>query len=141
MSLGQVLKLVAFPLAIAAGQLLFKQVAAAIPRGAGLSALQVIALDPRMWMAIILYGSATILWVHILSTMPLSRAYPVTALAFVIVPVVGVLFFGERVDIRYVVGVLLIIVGVVLTATSRIDSPAGGDTQQRGTEENRSHRQ
>ena len=51
-----------------------------------------------MWVAVALYAAATLLWVRILTTVPLSRAYPFVALAFVLVPAAGYLFFHEAIS-------------------------------------------
>jgi drug/metabolite transporter (DMT)-like permease len=69
-----------------------------------------------MWAAVALYAGATLLWVRILTSVPLSRAYPFAALAFVLVPAAGYLFFQEQITIRYAVGVTFIVIGVVIAA-------------------------
>jgi drug/metabolite transporter (DMT)-like permease len=38
------------------------------------------------------------------------------ALAFVFVPIAGVLFFGEKLDARYMMGAALIMTGVLLAS-------------------------
>ena len=43
--------------------------------------------SPIMIAALVLYGFATLLWVYVLRTVPLSSAYAMFSLAFVIVPV------------------------------------------------------
>jgi len=48
----------------------------------------------------------------ILRSVPLSVAYPFTALAFVFVPVTTHLIWGEVYDWKNIVGGLLIIVGI-----------------------------
>lgn len=110
------IKLLAFPVAISGGQVLFKQVANSVHAELGMRWMMSVAMHPLMWLAILLYASATILWVNILQSMPLSRAYPVMALAFVLVPLAGVAFFGERLDARYVMGAALITSGILLAA-------------------------
>ena len=62
------------------------------------------------------YAAATLLWVRILMTVPLSRAYPFVALAFVLVPAAGYVFFHESVSLRYAAGTALIIAGVIVAA-------------------------
>jgi drug/metabolite transporter (DMT)-like permease len=115
-SLRQLLELLSFPVAIAAGQILFKRAASQITPGGGMSSILELARLPSMWVAITLYAGATLLWVRILTTVPLSRAYPFVALAFVLVPAAGYLFFQENITFRYAVGTALIIVGVAVAA-------------------------
>jgi drug/metabolite transporter (DMT)-like permease len=108
------LELLCFPVAIAAGQILFKRSAAQIDtEGPWLLEL---ARLPAMWAAVALYAVSTLLWVRILTTVPLSRAYPFAALAFVLVPAAGYLVFDEPVNARYALGTALIIVGVIVAA-------------------------
>ena len=115
-SLRQLLELLCFPFAIAAGQMLFKRAATQIDSTSGVSWLLQVARLPTMWIAVALYAAATLLWVRILMTVPLSRAYPFVALAFVLVPAAGYVFFHESVSLRYAAGTALIIAGVIVAA-------------------------
>jgi len=115
-SVRQLFELLCFPFAIAAGQILFKRAAAQITPGPGSSWLLELARLPTMWVAVALYAASTLLWVRILTTVPLSRAYPFVALAFVLVPAAGYLFFQESISARYAFGTALIVAGVVIAA-------------------------
>lgn len=112
----QLVELVTFPLVLATGQILFKRAALQIGTARGSSWMLDIALLPTMWIAVLLYAAATLLWVRILTTVPLSRAYVFVALAFVIVPAAGYFLFDEPLSARFIVGTLLIVVGVVVAA-------------------------
>ena len=112
----QLLELLCFPMAIAAGQILFKRAASQITPGAGSSWLIEVARLPTMWVAVTLYAGTTLFWARILTTVPLSRAYPFAALAFVLVPAAGYLFFHESITLRYALGAGLIIIGVAVAA-------------------------
>lgn len=112
----QLAELVTFPLVIAAGQILFKRAAEQVSAAPGSSWVMDVARLPIMWLAVFLYAAATLLWVRILMTVPLSRAYPFTALAFVIVPAAGYFLFSESVTVRQVIGTGLIVAGVVVVA-------------------------
>jgi drug/metabolite transporter (DMT)-like permease len=112
----QLLELLCFPVAIAAGQILFKRAASQVGSGTSLSWFLDVARLPSMWIAVTLYAAATILWVRILTAVPLSRAYPFVALAFVLVPAAGYLFFDESITARYAFGTLLIIAGVIVAS-------------------------
>jgi undecaprenyl phosphate-alpha-L-ara4N flippase subunit ArnE len=112
----QLIELVSFPLVLATGQILFKRAALqiGIPQGASW-VLDIVRL-PTMWVALLLYGAATLLWVRILTTVPLSRAYVFAALAFVIVPAAGYFLFDEAISTRFIVGTLMIVAGVMVAA-------------------------
>jgi drug/metabolite transporter (DMT)-like permease len=112
------MELLCFPVAMAGGQMLFKRAASQITRDGGGSWLVEVARLPTMWVAVALYAGATLLWVRILTTVPLSRAYPFAALAFVLVPAAGYLFFHEAITLRYALGTALIVIGVAVAAGS-----------------------
>jgi len=112
----QLVELLCFPVAMAAGQVLFKRAASQIAPSSGGSWLIEVARLPTMWVAVALYAGATLFWVRILSTVPLSRAYPFAALAFVLVPAAGYFFFHEPITLRYALGTAFIVIGVVVAA-------------------------
>lgn len=98
-------------LAISCGQLLFK-------RGGLELQLQGTWQSPRVlaWVSVagLIYGVATLLWIHLLRYVPLSQAYPLMALSFVIVPVVSHLLFNETLHVQQMVGMCLILFGIFL---------------------------
>ena len=104
--------LVLFAALLALGQVLFKKAALA---GAAQDFPWAFC---NVWMglAIVLYGAATLLWTWILRTTPLSAAYPFAGLAFVIVPLLGALFFGEEIGLRVLLGAALIMAGIIVSS-------------------------
>lgn len=107
--------LLVFTLSLSGGQILFKYVGLRV-QGLGARDAIIAALSsPALYAALTLYGSATVLWIWILSRVPLTEAYPWVALGMVIVPMVGVLMFGERVTPLFWCGVALIVAGVFVT--------------------------
>lgn len=97
---------------IASGQVLFKLCAQAY-RVHGLMAMPTLGLFAA---AIALYGTTTLAWIWVLSRSELGKVYPLMALAFVLVPMASYVLFQERFSTQYIVGLLLIIGGIVLTA-------------------------
>ena len=93
-------------------QLLFKQ--------AGLHAnghpqwYLVLALNP--WLATGLAASAAAMgcWLLVLRRIALSRAYPWTAIIYVLTPLGATAFFGDVITSKYVVGMALVVAGVVV---------------------------
>lgn len=59
-----------------------------------------------------LYAVLTILWVWILTVIPLSRAYPFVVLSFVFTPLGATFFFGESLTLNYGIGISVILVGL-----------------------------
>jgi drug/metabolite transporter (DMT)-like permease len=67
--------------------------------------------------ALLLYAGLAVLWVWVLSVTPLSRAYPFVALAFVLTPLLGGVFFDEAISLRLLAGIALILCGLFLVTT------------------------
>jgi len=95
--------------AIAGGQLLFKLASLAWPAQSGVMGL---AQVPWFWLALVVYGAATLAWISLLRTVPLSVAYPFFALAFFIVPLLSWWALGEPMSSRQWMGAALIGLGV-----------------------------
>ncbi len=64
----------------------------------------------------ILFGGASVLWMYILKHFPLSMAYPMASISYVIALVFAVLFLHEAVAWNRWVGVALIMVGCIFVA-------------------------
>ena len=98
-------------LGIAGGQILFKLSAASLQR-VGLLDIQTLT---TLFIAFALYGVTTIAWVWVLQKIDLGKAYPLMAMAFVLVPIGSHFVFGERFSTQYFIGVALIMAGIVLS--------------------------
>lgn len=107
--------LAAFLLVDTATQMAFKVAADAIGDvPLGLDFVARMAGTCAAWLAIALYLATYVLWMLVLKDTALSRAFPLTALSYVTVPVLGWLAFGERVGLTTATGIALIIGGVAL---------------------------
>jgi drug/metabolite transporter (DMT)-like permease len=99
---------------IAAGQMLFK-VAASQWRIDGWTWATVRGfLSPALLAALVLYGLTTILWVLILRSVPLSAAFPLYALVFLMVPAASHFVLGEPWSWNTLIGGGVIVVGVII---------------------------
>jgi drug/metabolite transporter (DMT)-like permease len=114
-----VLGLSSFALMLAVGQLLFKLTAARSPTIERLADLRHVLSDPILWLALLLYGLATLLWVFLLQRVALIHAYPFAALAFVLVPFGAAAFLGERLSGGVLLGSVLIVAGIAVTGLAR----------------------
>jgi drug/metabolite transporter (DMT)-like permease len=99
---------------IGVGQLLFKAAAGQWRIDGWSWATLRSFLSPTMLVALALYGLTTVLWVLVLRSAPLSIAYPLYALVFVLVPVLAHFVFGEPLSWNSLVGGAVIMVGVVI---------------------------
>lgn len=113
MSLTNILQLVGFSLLLSIGQLLFKRAALQVADENAVGAILKLSLSPTLWAALVLYGLATVLWVLILRTVPLSLAYPFFALGFVLLPIFSWWLFDEKLGWTLFAGTGLIVLGVL----------------------------
>lgn len=97
------------------GQILFK-VTADYVRTHPEQGMAAYVFNPWIWGALALYGSAIVLWIKVLQSVPLSVAYPAMALVFVLVPLAGVFIFNEAQGFRFFAGIVLIALGIWLTS-------------------------
>jgi drug/metabolite transporter (DMT)-like permease len=102
-------------MALAVGQVLFKWVGLAMRGRPLLDGFLLMARQPALYAALAVYGLATLVWIWILSRVPLMQAYPWVAATTAIVPLLGWFVFGERVGPIFWLGIALILVGMLLT--------------------------
>jgi len=76
--------------------------------------LQTALMTPAFWLAILCYIATFIVWMAVLTRMDLSRAFPLTALTYVTVPALALMFFGEQLPAIRVLGIAVIIAGVIM---------------------------
>jgi drug/metabolite transporter (DMT)-like permease len=101
-------------LMIAVGQLMFKS-AASQWKFDGLTWASVAGfLSPLMIAALALYAVATVLWVFVLRTVPLSAAYAVYALAFLVVPLLAHFVLDEPLSPNVLIGGVIIVAGILV---------------------------
>ncbi len=102
---------------VVAGQFVMKLGVAQVGRfgemGAASFVLKTLS-NPWVILGIILYGLSAIVWLGLISRVPLSVAYPMLSLAYVLVVFVSWAFLGEGVSALNWLGVLLIALGVIL---------------------------
>jgi drug/metabolite transporter (DMT)-like permease len=71
-------------------------------------------LSPWVLTGIAAYLGNFVVWMLILRRTPLSRAFPLTGLAYVTVPLAAWAWLGDRPSLPCVIGTLIIIAGVML---------------------------
>jgi drug/metabolite transporter (DMT)-like permease len=104
MSAVNVVVLFVYSLGMSFGQVLFK-----------LAADQTkLEQSSTFFAAVLLYGVLSLVWVWILTRVPLSQAYPFIVLAFVFTPALAVLLFGEPLNASYLASLALILAGLGL---------------------------
>lgn len=85
----------------------------------GLAQKALLVLDPFLILGFGLFGFSLILWLFVLRTVPVSFAYPFTAIGIVITTIGGAALFGESINLMRCAAILVIVTGLGLLALSR----------------------
>ncbi|MBP2299253.1 EamA family transporter [Azospirillum picis] len=80
-------------------------------------ALSVMA-TPHVLTGLGCYGLGMVVWLAVLAKVDVTMAYPFVGLGFLVTLGLGVLLLGEQVTATRLIGTLLVVLGVVLTAQS-----------------------
>lgn len=89
--------------------------AAALDRGV-VSYFLAMLLNPWTATAILASLCAMLSWFIVLGLFPISYAYPFVSLSFLLVGIGGVVILGEHMNIFRLSGLVLIVIGVFMTA-------------------------
>jgi multidrug transporter EmrE-like cation transporter len=96
----------------AAAQLLLKAGTNAMPLGLRL------AFEPHVLAGLACYGVSVVLWVVALSRVPVSIAYPMLSIGYVVNAVGARYLLGEALTPMRLVGIGIIVLGVFIVARS-----------------------
>ncbi len=81
--------------------------------------------NPAVLGGISIYVLSTVLWLWVLSRVPLSFAYPCISISYIIIIVAGKFVFRERIDGWKIAAIVLILIGVIALGFS--ETPAEAD--------------
>jgi multidrug transporter EmrE-like cation transporter len=95
-----------------AGQLFLKSGAQHLAGLGRLGFLMAAFRDVHVLSGIAAWVASTLCWLFVLRVAPLSRAYGLTSLTYVLVLFASVYLFGEQIRRLHVVGTVLIVVGI-----------------------------
>jgi len=76
------------------------------------------AQNPNLWIGFIGFMGGSIFWLSVISRAPLSLAYPMLSLSYVVVVVESWIFLNEGLHPLRVIGSLIIVAGVALIGLS-----------------------
>jgi multidrug transporter EmrE-like cation transporter len=96
----------------AAGQLLLKAGTNAMPFGLRL------ALEPHILGGLVCYVISVVFWIAALSRVPVSIAYPMLSIGYVVNAIAAHYLLGEVVSLMRMAGIGIIILGVFVVARS-----------------------
>ena len=102
----------------ATGQLLLKSGAQHLAGLGRFEFLIAAVRDVRVLSGLAAWIAWTLCWLYVLRAAPLSRAYGMTSLTYVLIPLASVYVFGEQVRPMHVVGIILITAGIACMLAS-----------------------
>jgi drug/metabolite transporter (DMT)-like permease len=77
-----------------------------------------VSFQPFILAGLFCYVVSVGVWIYVLSQVPVSVAYPMLSIGYVVAAFAGYLFFGETLGWLKIVGIGIIIVGVYVVARS-----------------------
>lgn len=72
--------------------------------------------SPYIWAGMLIYVLATVIWLNVLSKLPLSLAYPLMSAAYVFGLILAKTVLGEQISLTRWAGAFVIIMGMVLVS-------------------------
>jgi drug/metabolite transporter (DMT)-like permease len=76
------------------------------------------AREPALWTGLTLFGISALFWLVVLSQVPLSVAYPVVGLSYVIIVAFARIILHEHVPLLRWIGVVTVALGIALVGLS-----------------------
>ena len=95
-----------------AGQLLLKSGAGQVAAFGRLDFLFAAFRNAHVLAGLAAWIASTLCWLYVLRVAPLSRAYGLTSLTYVLIFLASVFLHGEQVRRLHVVGTVLIVIGI-----------------------------
>jgi len=75
-------------------------------------------MNPNIWIGFIGFGFGSFFWLSVISRVPLSLAYPMLGLMYVIIVVESWIFLGEGLHPMRVLGSIVVGIGVAIVGLS-----------------------
>ena len=83
-----------------------------------LASILILARSVPFWIGMACYGASLCVWLAALARAPVSIAYPMLSIGYVVVAFASVLWLGESLSTAKLLGIALICIGVVLVSRS-----------------------
>lgn len=74
--------------------------------------------SPFLWLGLFSVFVIFVLWCVVLSKIDLSVAVPVASISYITIPLVSIIFLGEKVSFTQWSGIFLILSGIILVSLS-----------------------
>ncbi len=102
-------------LGISGGQILFKLAALNIGPINNFNSLLHQILNFYLIISLFIYMLTTVIWIWLLRGVALKHIYPLIALVFIIVPLLAKVFLNEKLELRSIIGGIIIFIGVYVS--------------------------
>jgi multidrug transporter EmrE-like cation transporter len=79
-----------------------------------------ILFDPWVFGGLALYGAGALVWLAALARVEVSFAYPFVGLGFILVMILGYLFFDDNIGATRITGTALVVLGIALISRSQV---------------------
>jgi multidrug transporter EmrE-like cation transporter len=77
-----------------------------------------VAREPRLWIGLTLFGISAAFWLVALSRVPLSVAYPIVGVSYIIIVLFSRLLLHEHVPPMRWIGVIVVAIGIAIVGWS-----------------------
>jgi drug/metabolite transporter (DMT)-like permease len=75
-----------------------------------------LVLNPWVLSAFFAAFLASLAWIAAMTKLPISQAYPLNAMTFILVVICGGAFFSEPFGLHKVLGLILIVLGILIAS-------------------------
>jgi multidrug transporter EmrE-like cation transporter len=76
------------------------------------------AKEPLLWVGLFLFGVSALFWLVVLSRVPLSVAYPIVGISYILIVLFAKVFLNEDVPPLRWLGVLVVAMGIAIIGLS-----------------------
>lgn len=76
------------------------------------------AKEPLLWVGLFLFGVSALFWLVVLSRVPLSVAYPIVGISYILIVLFARIFLHEHVPGLRWVGVIIVALGIAVIGLS-----------------------
>lgn len=84
------------------------------------SSVAILFKSMPFWSGMVCYAASVCVWLAALSKAPVSTAYPMLSLGYVVVAAISVAWLGETMTAAKVLGIALICAGVILVSRGTV---------------------
>jgi drug/metabolite transporter (DMT)-like permease len=119
-SFAHIALVVGYAAVIATGNLVLEAAALRLRASSAQTVLDIVLAgltNAYLWIGLTIYAFSFVIWIWLLSFIPLRYAYPTAATSLLIVPLLTGLMTREFPQPQYWIGIVLVIVGLTLVVT------------------------